>query len=90
MVKKMPKHEYIEITGICTDLLGLEWHCTVGAYVLPDEVSIESYDLENDNVSRDELVEKFGHVQVDNLEGMLYEQADNWRLARGSEETTTG
>lgn len=35
-----------------------------------DEISIESYELEGDNISREELIERFGEDQVRKLEEM--------------------
>lgn len=69
----MLSKQYKEYTGEVEDSMGLRFSVTIGYYPAPPSnlPSIESYELEGDNVSRDELVERFGKNQVNNLEEEL-------------------
>lgn len=68
-----PSGEYKEYTGEVRDQLSDSFFSvTIGYYSLPhNDHSIESYELEGDNLSREELVERFGLDQVKRLEEEL-------------------
>jgi hypothetical protein len=68
-----PYREYKEYTGEVRDSLSDSFFSvTIGYYSIPNnDYSIESYELEGDNISRDELIERFGLDQVNRLEEEL-------------------
>lgn len=58
-------------TGELYDQLSESWFSVTIEYNSLPELSIESYELEGDNISREELVQKFGSRQVRELEENL-------------------
>ena len=58
-------------TGELYDSLSESWFSVTIEYNSLPELSIESYELEGDNISREELVQKFGARQVRELEENL-------------------
>jgi hypothetical protein len=60
-----------EYTGELKDALSESFFSVTIAYSTHPELSIESYDLEGDNITREELVDKFGLEQVERLEEEL-------------------
>lgn len=64
---------YPEVTGEMQDQLGLYFTVAIGYYAIKDEpASIEYYELEGDNISREELVARFGEDQVRRLEEEIH------------------
>ena len=55
--------------------LGIPFIVSVQFYVMPyNDVSIESYELDGDNISREELENIFGSECVDDIEARLLEE----------------
>lgn len=72
-MQNTPAREYKEYNGEVKDSLSESFFSvTIGYYPNNSDPSIESYELEGDNLSREELVERFGLDQVQRLEEELY------------------
>lgn len=54
----------------------LAWAVDVYFYRIDDEVSIEQYLLDGDNISREELIDRFGVICINELEYELNEQTN--------------
>lgn len=67
--------DYKEKTVEATDTLGVGLPVTVGFYhLVHDCVSIESYELDGENISREELVERFGEDKINAIEVDLLDE----------------
>jgi len=67
--------EYTMSKDLVNIFTGCEFTVSVDYIVTADlEMSIESYDIEGDNISREELVEMFGEEQVKQLEEQIQDE----------------
>lgn len=54
---------------------GLFWDIEVQFYIVDNEVSIEQYLLDGDNISREELAQKFGEGVIEDIEAEIEYEA---------------
>jgi hypothetical protein len=90
MVSK-PDKQYCEYTWACPDIIfGARYEVTICFYRLPEGISIEAYELDDSNVSREEIVDMLGEDRINSYEEEIYGETHPEDLVRGGEESTTG